>query len=187
MSHRETIRRTGAGGRPAHATFVALLLAAALVPLAAACSAPAPEERLAEDDEATRPPARDETAPPGATPVPPPMEAGTNADVSVDPPGGPVMCTQIGCSDGLNVELDGFSEEVELELAADGETRTMTCLPPGPCIHFVPDFTPAEVTATAYLPDREEERTFTPEYREERPNGPDCPPVCRQARLRWKL
>ena len=33
----------------------------------------------------------------------------------------------------------------------------------------------------------EEERSFTPEYRDERPNGPDCPPVCRQAAIRWKL
>lgn len=158
------------------------VIAAALLLLAAACSAPAPEERLAESDEAARPPATGETAPPPA--APPPAEAGTDAPA---PPRGPVMCTQIGCSDGLNVELDGFTEEVELELAAGGETRTVTCQPPGPCHHFVPDFTPEEVTATVFLPDREEERTFTPEYREERPNGPDCPPVCRQARIRWRL
>lgn len=163
-------------------------LLALLLLLAAACSAPAPEERVAEADEAARPPATGETAPPGAAPQPPPgpppAEAGTGTPAT---PAGPTMCTQIGCSDGLNVELDGFSDEVELELAAGGETRTVTCLPPGPCRHFVPDFTPEEVTATAFLPDREEERTFTPEYREERPNGPDCPPVCRQARIRWKL
>jgi hypothetical protein len=151
---------------------------------AAACTAPAPDERLAGTD-AAPPPAAGEAAPPGDRP-PLPAEAGTGVDAS-PPAGGPTMCTQIGCSDGIRVELDGFSEEVELELAADGATRTVTCVPPGPCQHFVPDFTPDEVTATAFFPDREEERTFTPEYRDERPNGPDCPPVCRQATIRWKL
>jgi hypothetical protein len=167
------------------------VLAAALLLVAAACSAPAPEERLAEGDDAARPPATAESAPPAAAPrppasPPPPAEAGTGSDAPAAPPG-PTMCTQIGCSDGLHVELDGFDEEVELELVAGDETRTVTCLPPGPCRHFVPDFTPEEVTATAFLPDREEERSFEPEYREERPNGRDCPPVCRQARIRWKL
>ena len=162
-------------------------LLALLLLVAAACSAPAPEERVAEADEAARPPATGETAPPGAAPQPPPGPPAAEAGTGTDAPAAPTMCTQIGCSDGLNVELDGFSDEVELKLAAGDETRTVTCLPPGPCRHFVPDFTPEEVTATALLPDREEERTFTPEYREERPNGPDCPPVCRQARIRWKL
>ncbi|HEX6202219.1 MAG TPA: hypothetical protein VF100_04380 [Thermoanaerobaculia bacterium] len=168
------------------------MLAALLLLVAAACSASAPEERLAEGDEAVPPPATGGTASPGATAPrppgrrPPPAEVGTGADAPTAP-GGPTLCTQIGCSDGLHVELDGFDEEVELELVAGDETRTVTCLPPGPCRHFVPDFTPAEVTAIAFFPDREEERSFEPEYREERPNGRDCPPVCRQARIRWKL
>jgi hypothetical protein len=163
--------------------FAAILLVAVL--LAAGCSAPAPEgEQIAEGDAAGRPASAAGTPPPAAPPSPPspdrpPPEPTTGA--------GPTMCTQIGCSDGLNVELDGFDEELEVELTADGETRTVTCLPPGPCRHFIPDFTPAEVTATAFFPDREEERVFEPEYREERPNGPDCPPVCRQASIRWKL
>jgi hypothetical protein len=160
--------------RTRRSTAAALALCTAFV-LAAACSAPAPEgEQIAEGD-AAGPPASDAGTPPPAAPPEPPTGAG------------PTMCTQIGCSDGLNVELDGFDEELEVELTADGETRTVTCLPPGPCRHFIPDFTPAEVTATAFLPDREEERSFEPEYREERPNGPDCPPVCRQAAIRWKL
>lgn len=179
-----SIAPPAAGGALAACRLTVRLLALGLLAgvLAVACSAPAPEDRLAGGDGDAPPPATGETAPPGTAPVAP-AEAGTGTPA----PAGPVMCTQIGCSDGLNVELDGFSEEVELELAAGGETRRVTCLPPGPCIHFVPDFTPEEVTATALLPGREEERTFTPEYRDERPNGPDCPPVCRQARIRWKL
>lgn len=158
---------------PHRPTPAACLLAAlfAVGLLAAACSTPAPEV----DGEA---------APAPASPGEPPA-----ASADRPPPGDvPTACTQIGCADGLNVELDGFGQEVELELTAGEETRTLSCLPPGPCHHFIPDFIPAEVTATAFLDDgTEEERAFTPEYRDERPNGPDCPPVCRQAAIRWKL
>ena len=146
--------------------LTALLVAMLLV--ATACSAPAPNGDAPNGD-------ADAEVPAGA------------AEPAPDP--GPVVtaCTQIGCSDGLGVEIDGFTEEVEIELAAGGETRTLTCVPPGPCSHFIPDFMPEEVTMTAFLADREEERTFTPEYRDVRPNGPDCPPVCRQANVRWDL
>jgi hypothetical protein len=169
--------------------------AAALLLLACACSSQAPEnDTAAVGGEAPAAAAPRPAAPPPAaedgTAAPAGDETGTAAPSPAGAEeGGPIAtaCTQIGCSDGLRVELDGFREEVELELAAGGETRTVTCLPPGPCRHFVPDFAPAEVTATAFLGDREEERTFEPEYREERPNGRDCPPVCRQAEIRWKL
>lgn len=160
---------------PAAARLLAALLAAGLL---AACSTPSPEvEGEIADGEAVPAPASPAAPPP---PDRPPAEPTTGA--------APIMCTQIGCNDGLSVELDGFDEEVELELTAGEETRTVTCLPPGPCHHFIPEFTPPEVTATAFLADgTEEERSFTPEYRDERPNGPDCPPVCRQAAIRWKL
>lgn len=168
--------------------------AAALLLLACACSSQAPEsDTVAGGGEAPAAAAPRPAAPAGdedGTAAPAGDEGGTAAPSPAGAADGRPMataCTQIGCSDGLHVELDGFREEVELELAAGGETRTVTCLPPGPCRHFVPDFAPAEVTATAFLGDREEERTFEPEYREERPNGRDCPPVCRQAEIRWKL
>lgn len=180
--------------RPTHATAAAcraaMLLAAGL--LAAACSAPAPEADGTDGEAvvaAADTPSAAEPAPqPGDQPTPAGQPPGDRQpEPTTDPGQNPTMCTQIACSDGLNVELDGFGEEVELELTAGDDTRTVTCLPPGPCRHFIPDFAPAEVTATAFLGDREEERTFEPEYREERPNGPDCPPVCRQASIRWKL
>lgn len=178
-----TTRRSTAA---ALALCTAFLLAAFL--LAAACSAPAPEGDQVAEGDAAPPPASTGAAPP-AEPPPPPPDRPSEPTTGAGPATGaePTMCTQIGCSDGLNVELDGFTEDLEVELTAGGETRTVTCLPPGPCRHFIPDFTPAEVTATAFFPDREEERSFEPEYREERPNGPDCPPVCRQASIRWKL
>lgn len=153
------------------ALLAAVLLAAVLLG-ATACSAPAPNG----DADAEMPAG-------AAEPAPPSSGAGERPPA----PGPIVTCTQIGCSDGLAVEIDGFSEEVRIELAADGETRTLTCQPPGPCSHFVPDFMPEQVTMTAVLAGREEERAFTPEYRDERPNGPDCPPVCRQAKVRWDL
>lgn len=176
-------RRDDSLARPTATAFAVFLLTAALLAaasLAAACSTPATETEGEIADAGTNaPPA---AASPAEPPAPPPDRPPAPATEM------PTMCTQIGCNDGLNVELDGFDQEVELELTAGEETRTVTCLPPGPCRHFIPDFTPAEVTATALLDDgTEEERSFTPEYREERPNGPDCPPVCRQASIRWKL
>ncbi|HEX2165519.1 MAG TPA: hypothetical protein VHM02_16375, partial [Thermoanaerobaculia bacterium] len=155
------------------------LCALLVLALAAACSAPAPEDDAGE-------------APPdaaGGTASAPSSRSGdpSTAEPSPAPPPVATACTQIGCSDGLGVELDGFQEEVEIELTAGEETRTLSCLPPGPCHHFVPEFLPEEVTMTVFLLAGEEQRTFTPEYRDERPNGPDCPPVCRQARIRWKL
>lgn len=176
-------RRNDSLARPTASLLTAALLTSALLAtalLAAACSTPATEtESEIADAGADAPPAPTSPAEPPAPPTDRPPAPAT---------GTPTMCTQIGCSDGLNVELDGFDEEVELELTAGEETRTVTCLPPGPCRHFIPDFTPAEVTATALLDDgTEEERSFEPEYRDERPNGPDCPPVCRQASIRWRL
>lgn len=155
------------------------LAAALALVLAAACSAPAPEGGAGE---APADPANGTASAPRATGGDP-----STAEPSPVPPPVATACTQIGCDDGLGVELDGFQEEVEIELTAGDETRTLTCLPPGPCHHFVPEFLPEEVTVTVFLPEGEERRTFTPEYRDERPNGPDCPPVCRQARIRWEL
>ncbi len=43
------------------------------------------------------------------------------------------------------------------------------------------DGAPAEFTVTATLAEAEVgKRTFTPDYQETRPNGPDCDPVCLQ-------
>jgi len=97
------------------------------------------------------------------------------------------MCTLIGCVDGLTVDFTGVQPaSYTLEARAAGhapvtidcssDQATIQCRPDGT---FLADFTPEEVTLHVTWDGGEVERTVRPVYTESRPNGPDCPPVCR--------
>jgi len=95
------------------------------------------------------------------------------------------MCTLIACSDGITVELQGnVPQTYTVTARGDGETRSRECSPSQPCNplmfeNFTPERVVIEVTSAAGSVRRE----VTPEYRRVRPNGPNCPPECRQARI----
>ena len=93
-------------------------------------------------------------------------------------------CTLIGCSDGLNVEVQGVMSDVSVEAtSATGETRTAPCqaFSDSTCwVHF-DDFVPDEVTIRVADGDNQVSVTTKPAYESLQPNGPDCPPTCRQA------
>jgi hypothetical protein len=97
----------------------------------------------------------------------------------------PVMCTLIACSDGITVELQGdVPSSYTVTARAGTQTRTRECSAAQPCApilfeNFTPETVTIEVTTAAGTVRRE----ITPEYRTVRPNGPDCPPECRQARI----
>ena len=94
---------------------------------------------------------------------------------------GPRACTEIGCSDGLTVVLEGASAaSFTVTATAEGRSEMRECESTG-CVLFFQDFTPAEVTITYASGDREVVETFSPEYRTSRPNGEGCPPECLQA------
>jgi hypothetical protein len=99
------------------------------------------------------------------------------------------ICTLIGCNPGLAVEINGtISGRTTIEVAATGETpRTFECNAGQPCRGFLENFMPSQATVTIRLSDRTVQRTVTPEYRDVRPNGPNCDPVCRQATVQVGL
>ena len=99
---------------------------------------------------------------------------------------GPSACTLIGCT-GLVVEVTGapaLTPVTVVVTAPDGSTRSGTCTSAGgacPVSFF--DFTPATITIRVSTGTQTTEVTRQPMYEVTRPNGPECPPECRNARV----
>jgi hypothetical protein len=102
---------------------------------------------------------------------------------------GPRSCTLIGCQNGLTVQLSAMpSAPFRVELRATSATAqpvyVYDCSNSAACGQgaFFPDFSGdhAFVTVVTSAGTRTTEITRI-EYRVSRPNGPDCPPACRQA------
>ena len=103
---------------------------------------------------------------------------------------GPRPCTLIGCT-GLVVEVTGAPGQTPVTVvvtAPDGSTRSSTCTSAtGMCPVSFPDFTPASVTIRVSTGTQTTEVTRQPMYEVTRPNGPECPPECRNARVTLAL
>ena len=99
---------------------------------------------------------------------------------------GPSACTLIGCT-GLVVEVTGVPGQTPVTVvvtAPDGSTRSTTCTSvTGNCPVSFPDFSPASVTIRVLTGTQTTEVTRQPMYEVTRPNGPACPPECRNARV----
>jgi hypothetical protein len=99
---------------------------------------------------------------------------------------GPRACTLIGCT-GLVIEVTGAASQTPVTVlvtAADGSTRTATCSSPtGTCPVSFSDFTPASLTVRVSSGAQSTELAVQPAYQLTRPNGPECPPECRSARV----
>ena len=99
---------------------------------------------------------------------------------------GPSGCTLIGCT-GLVVEVTGAPGQTPVMVvvtAPDGSTRSSTCTSAtGTCPMSFPDFTPASVTIRVSTGTQTTEVIRQPMYEVTRPNGPACPPECRNARV----
>jgi hypothetical protein len=99
---------------------------------------------------------------------------------------GPSACTLIGCT-GLVVEVTGapgLTPVTVVVTAPDGSTRSATCTgATGTCPVSFFDFTPASVTIRVLTGTQTTEVTRQPTYEVSRPNGPECPPECRNARV----
>ena len=106
---------------------------------------------------------------------------GSGCDVA-----GPSACTLIGCA-GLVIEVAGAPGQTPVTVvvtAPDGSTRSTTCTSAtGTCPVSFPDFTPASVTIRVTAGTRTTEVSRQPIYDITRPNGPECPPDCRNARI----
>jgi len=90
------------------------------------------------------------------------------------------------CADSVSIQLD---DEVVCTERETEDGKSQSCNPTGRFeTRVIVQGTPAEVVAT--LSDGgtvTDERTFTPRYVETQPNGPECPPFCREASDRWDL
>jgi len=137
-----------------------------------------------------------------------PAAAGCHHPPPAPPATAAVFCTQIACYDELVVELrrdDGTPPSFALTVSHDG--KTTTCSAPGPqdvrCgndvtsaivggdraqqvveIHGTPASVEIELRNGARVVGK---KRFNPQYQQRQPNGPACPPVCRQATEAWRL
>jgi hypothetical protein len=95
-----------------------------------------------------------------------------------------VVCTDIGCYSGLEIQVDPApTTRFRVEAFAPGFSAVYTqeCDNPASCTRiFLPEFTPDLVNIRIIAGG---DTTFIeaarPEYTESRPNGPKCPPLCR--------
>ena len=97
------------------------------------------------------------------------------------------MCTLVGCSSGLQVDLESTPVPFRIEARVPGSSSRYVaeCTGREPCTTvFFEDFTPASVRIQLIADGDTARWLAEPVYVEERPNGPDCPPVCRIGRVR---
>jgi hypothetical protein len=92
-------------------------------------------------------------------------------------------CTSIGCEDGLSVQIEAPpAEAFTLQALVGGAvTATFECPGGGCAFAFLREVGAEEVTLRLTWAGGAREATVRPEYVAFQPNGPDCPPVCRQA------
>ncbi len=98
-----------------------------------------------------------------------------------------LVCTAIGCDDGLQVDITATVAQgtVTIEASAPGTpTRMASCtLTNGRCLITLGQFTPDAVTLVVTSSAGTVTTSLQPAYTISRPNGPDCPPTCRSARV----
>lgn len=102
------------------------------------------------------------------------------------PPTSPRACTLIGCTDGLGVEVSGAPAgpyRIELEVPGEAQRRVFRCDTPGACAPAFFEVTPEVATVHLVTAAGTRSQQVRPAYNVTQPNGPDCPPRCRQARV----
>jgi len=92
------------------------------------------------------------------------------------------VCTLIGCESGLNVVVNSsLQQDFTVTVSSGGQVlQTFTCTAGQNCAAFVSNQTPTQVKVQVATPMGPVAKDFTPEYKVTRPNGPDCPPDCKQ-------
>jgi hypothetical protein len=70
---------------------------------------------------------------------------------------------------------------IELDSGEGVEVREAECAPGGPCVAFFAGRTPESATVRVIAGAQVVSRELRPDYERVQPNGPGCPPVCRQA------
>ena len=103
----------------------------------------------------------------------------------------PRSCTDIGCASGLIVDLNvpaASTPVTVLATATDGSTKSDSCVPTtGSCSVFLNDFTASNATIKVSGDSYTSTNTLQITYQSTRPNGPDCPPICLNARISFTI
>lgn len=104
-------------------------------------------------------------------------------------PGITGACTEIGCESGIEVVLESppaGAYRVEATVGGSAARYVYQCADEEGCAGriFFPEFTPYRVFIEVTDATSTERYEVVPEYTEHRPNGPDCPPLCRNAVIR---
>lgn len=99
--------------------------------------------------------------------------------------GEPKVCTLIGCTDGLTVALatrPAGAFRIELRVPGVATPYVFDCPDPARCASgaLFEELTPEAATVTVTTARGSVVREVRPTYTTSRPNGDDCPPVCRQ-------
>lgn len=121
-------------------------------------------------------------------PVPPPTPA---PPAEAPPP--QQACTMIGCDNGWAVEVVGgaaLPATYTMRVLVDGAVvASVQCSPEQPCGErvFLPGVTAEEAELEIVGGDVPLRWTVRPAYDIVQPNGPNCPPTCRQARVQVRL
>lgn len=102
------------------------------------------------------------------------------------------VCTLVGCRSGLAVEIVGATPDeysVSVEVPGAEPPWTIECTKSDPCRStvFFPEFTPDIVRVRVQAGGSTWSDVFRPTYEVSRPNGPECPPTCRNATVEFEL
>jgi hypothetical protein len=98
----------------------------------------------------------------------------------------PRACTLVGCEPGLSVEVHGDrGGDINVRIsAAVGQSKSFDCDAEAPsCTSFFADYTPENVSVTVTKKESNVIKSYQVTYHNERPNGDDCPPVCKQGHI----
>lgn len=98
----------------------------------------------------------------------------------------PTVCKLAGCEAGLSVEVRGDrGGDINVKIvSADGQMRMFDCDSDTPqCTATFDDYTPENVSVTVTKKESNVIRSYNLKYNNVRPNGDDCPPVCKQAHI----
>ena len=104
------------------------------------------------------------------------------------PPQPTRVCTMIGCENGLAVEVKtALQQAFTVNVRSGTKVHTFRCEPRQTCRTFISNETPAEVLVTVETARGPVSQRLYPQYRMNRPNGPDCPPECKQATVTFEI
>ena len=99
------------------------------------------------------------------------------------------FCTEIGCDSGIEIVLENRpagAHRIEAYVYSQGPRYVYRCDQPSGCSDrvFFTEFIPNRVFVEVISDTGTQRYEAVPRYQEARPNGPECPPLCRTAVIR---